>query len=121
MPDVRIALVSSLNGQDGSWTLLTGHGHVLVEVARNPDARMRDISAAVGLTERAVQGIVTGLESAGYLTRSRVGRRNRYTVNPDSLFRHTAQAGLQVGPFLDVLTAAGSADNERLATSSSRR
>jgi DNA-binding MarR family transcriptional regulator len=110
--------VGSPNGQDGSWTLLTSHGHVLVEVARNPDARMRDISAVVGLTERAVQAIVADLESAGYLTRDRIGRRNRYTVNADSLFRHSAQAGLQVGPFLDMLTTAGNADHERLATSS---
>ena len=45
----------------GSWTLLTGHGHVLVEIARNPDARIRDISPAVGLTERTVQAIVADL------------------------------------------------------------
>jgi DNA-binding transcriptional regulator PaaX len=77
---------------------------------------MRDISAAVGLTERAVQAIVSDLESAGYLTRNRIGRRNRYTVNPDSVFRHSAQAGLQVGPFLDLLTAAGNADQQRLKT-----
>jgi len=120
LPDVRIAVVSSPNGQDGSWTLLTSHGHVLVEVARNPDARMRDISAAVGLTERAVQTIVTDLESAGYLTRNRVGRRNRYTVNPGSDFRHHAQAGIQVGPFLELLTSAGNADHQRLTTSSPR-
>jgi hypothetical protein len=55
--------------------VLTGHGHVLVEIARNPDARIRDISPAVGLTERTVQGIVADLEAAGYLTRTRVGRR----------------------------------------------
>ena len=90
----------------GSWTLLTGHGHVLVEIARNPQARMRDISAAVRLTERTVQAIVADLESAGYITRDRVGRRNRYVVNPDSLFRHSAQEGLRVGPFLDLLAAA---------------
>jgi DNA-binding transcriptional regulator PaaX len=77
---------------------------------------MRDISAAVGLTERAVQAIVSDLESAGYLTRNRIGRRNRYTVNSDSVFRHSAQAGLQVGPFLDLLTAAGNADQQRLKT-----
>jgi DNA-binding IclR family transcriptional regulator len=91
----------------GSWTLLTGHGHVLVEIARNPQARMRDISAVVGLTERTVQAIVADLEAAGYLTRGRIGRRNRYTVNPDSLFRHSAQEGLRVGPLLDLLAAAG--------------
>ena len=91
----------------GSWTLLTGHGHVLVEIARNPTARIRDISAAVGLTERTVQVIVADLEAAGYLTRTRTGRRTRYSVNRDRLFRHPAQEGLRVGPFLDLLATNG--------------
>ena len=90
----------------GSWTLLTGHGHVLVEIARNPEARIRDISAAAGLTERTVQAIVADLEAEGYLTRTRNGRRTRYTVNHDSLFRHSAQEGLRVGPLLDLLATA---------------
>src|SRR5881227_59652 len=94
----------------GSWTLLTGHGHVLVEIARNPEARIRDISAAAGLTERTVQAIVADLEAAGYITRSRTGRRTRYTVRHDSQFRHPAQEGLRVGPFLAVLAAD---ENER--------
>src|ERR1700685_274613 len=85
----------------GTWTLLTGHGHVLVEIARDPEARIRDISAAVGLTERTVQAIVADLEAAGYLTRTRTGRRTVYTVNPDSLFRHSAQEGLWAGPSLE--------------------
>jgi hypothetical protein len=99
--------MTSRDEAGGSWTLLTGHGHVLVEIARNPQARMRDISAVVGLTERTVQAIVADLEAAGYLTRGRIGRRNVYTVNPDSWFRHSAQEGLRVGPFLDLLAAAG--------------
>ncbi len=90
----------------GSWTLLTGHGHVLVEISRNPGARIRDISAAAGLTERTVQAIVADLEAAGYLTRSRTGRRTRYTVNHDSLFRHPSQEGLRIGPFLALLAEA---------------
>src|SRR5262249_1877101 len=84
-------IVSSVNGaedRDGSWTLLTGHGHVLVEIARNPRARIRDISAAAGVTERTAQAIVSDLEAAGYITRTRIGRRTRYTVNRHSLFRH---------------------------------
>jgi DNA-binding MarR family transcriptional regulator len=89
-----------------TWTLLTGHGHVLVEIARNPEARIRDISPVVGLTERSVQAIVADLEAAGYLTRSRTGRRVVYTVNRDSLFRHSAQEGHRVGPLLDMLAAA---------------
>jgi len=96
--------------QNGSWTLLTGHGHVLVEIARNPHARIRDISAVVGLTERTVQAIVADLDAAGYLTRTRVGRRTLYKVNPDSPFRHSAQDGLRVGPMLELLTEMADAD-----------
>jgi len=91
----------------GSWTLLTGHGHVLVEIARNPEARIRDISPVVGLTERSVQAIVADLEAEGYLTRTRTGRRVVYTVNRESLFRHSAQGEQRVGPFLDMLAEAG--------------
>jgi hypothetical protein len=99
--------MSDPNQSGGTWTLLTGHGHVLVEVARNPEARIRDISPVVGLTERSVQAIVADLEAAGYLTRTRMGRRVVYTVNRDSLFRHSAQDGHRVGPFLDILAATG--------------
>lgn len=61
--------------------LLTTHARVLVAIARDPETRIRDIAAAVSITERAVQIILTDLESAGYLTRSRTGRRNHYTIN----------------------------------------
>jgi DNA-binding IclR family transcriptional regulator len=91
----------------GTWTLLTGHGHVLVEIARNPKARIRDIAPVVGLAERSVQAIVADLEAAGYLTRTRTGRRVMYTVNRDNLFRHSAQDGHRIGPFLDLLASAG--------------
>lgn len=98
--------MTSPGQHSGNWTLLTGHGHVLVEIARNPTVRIRDIAAVVGLTERTVQAIVTDLEDVGYLTRTRTGRRTVYAVNTDSGFRHTAQHGLRVGPFLDLLTSA---------------
>jgi DNA-binding MarR family transcriptional regulator len=91
----------------GNWTLLTGHGHVLVEIARNPEARIRDIAAAAGITERTAQAIVADLEADGYVTRTRVGRRTHYSVNPYSSFRHAAQEGLQVGPFLALLATTG--------------
>jgi len=75
---------------------------VLVEIARDPGARIRDIAAA-GITERTAQLILADLEAAGYLTRTRTGRRVRYTVNRDSLFRPSAQDGHRVGPFLALL------------------
>jgi hypothetical protein len=90
----------------GTWTLLTGHGHVLVEIARDPEARIRDIAAAAGITERTAQAIVTDLETAGYVTRTRAGRRTRYTVNRNSPFRHPAQKGHKIGPFLALLATA---------------
>jgi DNA-binding MarR family transcriptional regulator len=92
---------------DGSWTLLTGHGHVLVEIAGNTRARIRDIAAAADLTERTVQAIIADLEAAGYLTRTRSGRRTVYTVHLDRPFRHQAQDGLKIGPFLELLAASG--------------
>jgi hypothetical protein len=103
-----IGTMESPDERNANWTLLTGHGRVLVEIAGNPQARIRDISSVVGLTERTVQAIVADLEAADYLTRSRTGRRTRYTINPDSQFRHSAQKGLQVGPLLALLTAMGS-------------
>jgi len=83
--------------------------------SRNPAARIRDISEVVGLRERAVQAIMADLEAPGYLTRDRAGHRNVYTVNPDMLFRHPAQEGHWVGPFLDLLAASGDDLEDKLA------
>jgi hypothetical protein len=60
-------------------------------------------------TSRDYGPYAADLEAAGYLTRGRIGRRNQYTINPDSPFRHSAQEGHPVGPFLDLLAAAGDA------------
>ena len=98
--------MSDRDQSGGNWTLLTGHGRVLVEIGRDPGARIRDISAAAGLTERTVQAIVADLEEAGYLTRARAGRRTVYTVDQASFFRHPAQDGHRVGPFLALLAVA---------------
>ena len=79
-------------GQDGrSWTFLTNHARVLIYITRNPRARVRDMASAIGITERATQGIVKDLEEAGYAQRSRIGRRNRYTITPNRPFRHPAE------------------------------
>jgi DNA-binding Lrp family transcriptional regulator len=80
---------------------------VLVEIARHPGARIRDISAMAGLTERTVQAMVADLEAAGYLTRTRTGLRTGYTINHDGVFRHPAQDGHRIGPFLTLLAASG--------------
>ena len=95
----------------GDWTLLSTHARVLVEIARDPDVRIRDLAAECDMTERAVQRIVADLEQAGYVSHTRVGRRNRYTVHTDQTFRHHAHAGYQVGPLLDLFTAPATTRN----------
>lgn len=82
------------------WTFLTNHAHVLLAIARDPTARLRDVADTVGVTERAAQAIVADLEDAGYLQRSRVGRRNQYTVNPAGHFRHPAESYRLIGDLL---------------------
>ena len=86
------------------WTFLTNHAHVLLAIAREPTARLRDVADAVGITERAAQTIVADLEAAGYLHRERVGRRNQYTINPAGRFRHPAEADHRIGDLLALFT-----------------
>jgi hypothetical protein len=63
-----------------SWGFLTTHARVLLCIAHDPGARLRDIAATLGVTERRAHGIVTDLTQAGYLIRQKDGRRNRYQV-----------------------------------------
>lgn len=91
------------------WTFLSNHGHVLVSLASDPDVRMRDVAARVGITERAVQMIVGDLERAGYVVRERIGRRNRYTVVTAGRFRHSLEQHVRVGDFLGLVLQGSSA------------
>ena len=75
-------------GGEAAWTFLTNHAHVLLCLAGDPEARMRDVAGRVGITERAVQRIVGELEAAGYLRRVRDGRRNRYELDGHRPLRH---------------------------------
>nr|WP_246422552.1 winged helix-turn-helix transcriptional regulator [Nocardiopsis mwathae] len=72
-------------------------------LARDPYMRMRDVSDAVGITERATQRIVADLAEAGYLERIREGRRNRYRLNPELPLRHPLERDHAVGAILRVL------------------
>ena len=85
------------------WRFVTNHTQVLLAIARDPEARMRDIAQLVGITERAAQRIVADLVEAGYVQRTRIGRRNRYTVNRKNRMRHPAQKEHEVGELLDLL------------------
>jgi predicted MarR family transcription regulator len=67
-----------------SWRFLTNHGRALMCVAHDPHMRLRDIAAALNITERAAQKLMSDLVAGGYVTRTRVGRRNVYDVHADA-------------------------------------
>lgn len=91
------------DGAMGQWTFLTNHTHVLIYVARDPGARVREIADAVGITERTAQGILTDLVDAGYLQRTKEGRRNRYDCVEDLPLRHPLESNHPVGELLRAL------------------
>lgn len=86
-----------------SWDFLTHHAHVLLCVAKDPGIRLRDIAAAVGITERGAHKVLTELVNEGYVLRERHGRRNRYKVKPELPLRHPLVHDREVGDLLKVL------------------
>lgn len=93
------------------WTFLTNHGHVLLCIAREPEIRVRELADRVGITERAVQRIVADLEGAGYVSRVREGRRNRYEVHDELPLRHPVEAHRKVRALMDLIF--GEEDTDR--------
>lgn len=90
-------------GRSDTWTFLSNHGHVLVELAHAPGTRLRDLADRVGITERAVQRIVAELVDAGVLTRHRVGRRNSYSIDRRRRLRHPIEDHCRVGDLVDMV------------------
>jgi predicted transcriptional regulator len=70
---------------------------------RQPDQRLRDVAAAVGITERMVQRVVAELTAGGYLQITKVGRRNSYSVNTDRPLRHPLEMRHTIGELLTSL------------------
>lgn len=90
------------------WGLLSNHGKVLVCVARDPEIRVSDIAAAVGVRERAVQRILADLREEGLITTVREGRRNRYRINRRRRFPTDPLEARPVGELVDSLVGARS-------------
>ena len=90
-----------------SWTFLTPHARVLLLVAHDPGARLRDIAASLNITERSAFGIITDLAEAGYLVKEKNGRRNRYHVQTHLPLPEPDGRERTVGEILDLLTGTG--------------
>jgi len=85
------------------WKFVTNHALVLCLIAQQTRITARDISATIGITEKATRNIINDLEADGYVTKKREGRRIRYRINPDLPMRHEIQEDKAVGDLLEVL------------------
>lgn len=86
-----------------SWTFLTNHAHVLLCLARGDELTARELGMRAGITERAVQVILSDLTGGGYLLKRKTGRRNVYTVNYGGQLRHPLEAHHSVGDLIAAL------------------
>ena len=91
-------------GDVQNWTFLTNHGRALLCIARDPEARLREIAISLGITERRAHGIVSDLADAGYVVRTKVGRRNRYEVQTHLPLPELTSQEQAIGDVLAVLT-----------------
>ena len=85
------------------WTFLSNYAHVLVCLAENPDARLRDVAERVGITERTAQRLISHLDEAGILERVKAGRRNRYLIDTGEHLRHPLESHCSVGELLKMV------------------
>lgn len=85
------------------WKFVTNHALVLCQIAQHPRITARELSMAIGITEKTTRRIITDLEADGYVTKKREGRRLRYGVDPDLPLRAEAQQDRAIGDLLEVL------------------
>ena len=87
-----------------NWTLFSNHGHVLFCLARDSEARLRDVAADVGITERAVQKIVRDLQDGGMISVTKNGRRNCYRIHKKQGLRHRLESDCKLRDLIKVVT-----------------
>jgi hypothetical protein len=85
--------------------LLNNHCHILLCIAEDPDVRLRDMADRVGITERAAFAIVKDLERAQIITRTRIGRRNQYTIDRKQKLHLPIGSSCKVGDLIETVLA----------------
>ena len=85
------------------WNFLSNYGLVLTHLYQNSSATLREIARGTDLTERAVYQIVRELEENGFIQKTRVGRRNTYTVNEAALFSYPIYGNLNIAQMITAL------------------
>jgi DNA-binding IclR family transcriptional regulator len=76
---------------------------VLLCIAQDPGVRLRDIAAALDITERTAHGLVTDLTAAGYVVKEKDGRRNRYPIQEHLPLRESSSRERTIGDILNLL------------------
>jgi hypothetical protein len=87
------------------WNFLTNHGRALLCIARDPEVRLREIAMTLAISERRTYAIVTELTDAGYLVKSKEGRRNRYEIQTHLPLPEFTGRDQAIGAVLDLLAA----------------
>ena len=85
------------------WNFLSNHGRALLCISHDPEVRLRDIAAVLGVTERSAYSIVSDLAEAGYIKKEREGRRNRYEVRHDLRLPEAPERDVAIGEVLRAL------------------
>jgi hypothetical protein len=80
-------------------------------VAHDPGARLRDLAAMVGVTERGAHDIVSDLVAAGYVMRDKDGRSNKYRIERHLPLRDPISRERTVGEVLDLLVGVNAQRN----------
>ncbi len=87
------------------WTFITNHGLVLFSIAKGlgktgQGKTARDIGDEDGVTERTAHKIILDLEEEGYITKTKIGNRNKYRIRPEVSIKTGDTA---VGELLELL------------------
>ena len=86
------------------WNFITNHGLVLLYISHNPQCTMREMAAALGITERSIQRVIKDLEQEGYVTWEGTGKGNFYQINNTRGLKHELTRDVIVADLLDLLS-----------------
>ena len=92
-----------MSARSTNWTFITNHGLIVVYLSENPSHTAREIAEYLGITERTIHKIIKDLEEASYITRTRSGRKNLYSVRPDVPLRHHTKQDILIADLLSAL------------------
>jgi len=92
-----------MENPSSQWSFFSNHGHILLALAEDPTARLRDLAERVGITERAVHRLLSEMEEAGIISHHHEGRRNVYSIRRQERLRHPIESHRSVGDLIKLV------------------